>query len=24
VGGFSAFEDFSSPIPMVDDKKGTK
>lgn len=24
VGGFSAFEDFSSPIPLVDDKKGTK
>jgi len=24
VGGFSAFEDFSPPIPLVDDKKGTK
>jgi hypothetical protein len=24
VGGFSAFEDFSSPVPVVDDKKGTK
>ena len=24
VGGFSAFEDFSSPIPVVDDKKGAK
>jgi hypothetical protein len=24
VGGFSAFEDFSSTIPVVDDKKGVK
>jgi len=24
VGGFSTFEDFSSPIPVVDDKKGAK
>jgi hypothetical protein len=24
VGSFSTFEDFSSPIPVVDDKKGAK